>query len=74
MTFEKKSLRVIVPLVPAEGACYTKPVHDEDNDEELDCIYQITVKDQDQVNPIVDGRISWEHDSSCTSDSDEEIE
>lgn len=39
MIFEKKSLRVIVPLDPAEGARYTKPLHDEDSDDELDCIY-----------------------------------
>ena len=74
MIFEKKSLRVIVPLDPVEGACYTEPVCDEDNDDELDCIYQITVQDQDWVNPTTDERISWERDSSCTSDSDEEIE
>ena len=39
MTFEKKSLHVIVPLNPAEGACYTELVHDEDSDDELDFIY-----------------------------------
>ena len=26
------------------------------------------------MNPTVDGKIAWEHESSCTSDSDEEIE
>lgn len=42
MIFEKKSLRVIVPLDPAEAVCYTESVRDEDSDDELDCIYQIT--------------------------------
>lgn len=70
MIFEKKSLHVVVPLDPTEGARYTEPVHDD----ELDFIYHITAQDQDQVNPTADGRISWEHDSSYTSDSDEEIE
>lgn len=28
MTFEKKSLWVVVPLDPTEGVCYTKPFHD----------------------------------------------
>ena len=28
MTFEKKELRVIVPLDPAEGARYTEPIWD----------------------------------------------
>jgi len=31
-------------------------------------------QDKDRVNPIVDGRIAWDRDSSCTSDSDEEVE
>jgi len=42
MTFEKNSLCVIVPLDLTEGVPYTKPVHDENNDDELDCIYQMT--------------------------------
>ena len=28
MTFERKEIRVIVPLNPMEGARYTEPVHD----------------------------------------------
>lgn len=39
MKFEKNSLRVVVPLDLAEGARYTKPVHDEESDDEMDCIY-----------------------------------
>jgi len=42
MIFEKKSLRVIVPLDPAKGAQYTEPVRDDDSDDDLDCIYKIT--------------------------------
>lgn len=37
--FEKKSLRLVVPLDPAEGACYTELVRDEDSDDKLDYIY-----------------------------------
>lgn len=74
MIFEKKVLRVVVPLDPAEGACYTKPVRDDDSNDDLNCVYKITARDRDWVNLIADGRISWEHESSCTSDSDEEIE
>jgi len=74
MIFNKRSLRIVVSLDPAEGVRYTEPVHNDDNDDELDSIYQITTQDQDWVNSTTDGRISWEHDSSCTSDSDEEIE
>ena len=70
MIFEKKSLRVVILLDLTEGAHYTEPVRDD----EIDCIYQIMAQDQDPVNTIADGRISWERDSSCTSDLDEEIE
>lgn len=74
MIFEKMSLRIVIPLDPDEGVNYTKLVHEDDRDDELDCTYQITVQDQDQVNPTEDGRISWECDSSCNLDFDEEIE
>ena len=74
MIFEKNSLRVVVLLDPIEGERYTEPVHDDESDDELDCIYQITTRDQERVNPTADGRISWEHNSSCTLDSDEEVE
>jgi len=50
MIFEKKSLCVVVPLDPAEGSCYTEPVHDYDSDDDLDCIYKITAQEQDWVN------------------------
>jgi len=44
MTFEKKSLKVVVPLDPAEGARYTEPIHDYvESDDDLDQIYKITM-------------------------------
>lgn len=73
MIFENKSLHVVVPLDPAEGLRYTEPVHDDESDDELDCIYKITTQEWDWVNPTLDGWISWERKSSCTSDSNEEI-
>jgi len=39
--FEKKSLRIVVPLDPAKEALYTEPVGDDDSDDDLDCIYKI---------------------------------
>ena len=57
MIFEKDSLHVVVLLDPAEGAWYTEPVRDDDSDDDLDCIYKITVGDKDSVNPTADGRI-----------------
>jgi len=74
MIFEKKSLCVVVPLGPAEGACYTEPVRDDESDDDLDCIYKITGQDHDWVNSTVDGRILWEHEISCTLVLDEEVE
>ena len=73
MTFAKMSLRVVVPLEPAEGARYTEPVRDDDSDDDLDCIYKITAQEEDWVNLTTDGRISRVCESSYTSDSDEEI-
>ena len=42
MIFKKKSLRVVVPLDPAERSRYMEPVGDYDSDDNLDCIYMIT--------------------------------
>ena len=55
MIFEKKSLRVVIPLDPAEGSRYNEPVHDYESDDDLDCIYKITASEQDWVNPTIDG-------------------
>ena len=75
MSFERKSLRVVVPLDPTEGLRYTKPVRNyEKSDDDLDQIYKITLRDQDWVNSTTDGRITCDRKSSYTSDSDEELE
>ena len=74
MIFEKKSLRVVVRLDLAEGVRYTEPVHGDNSDDDLDCIYKITAREQDLVNPTANGRISWARESYCTSNLDEEIE
>ena len=72
MIFEKMSLCVVIPLDQAEGACYIEPMRNEGSDDKLDCIYKITARDQDLVNPTAERRISWECRNSCTSDSDGE--
>ena len=42
MSFERKSMRVVVPLDPTEGMWYAEPVHDyEGSHDELDQIYKI---------------------------------
>ena len=73
MIFEKKSLHVIVPLDPVEGSRYTERIHEYESDDDLDCIYKIKTEDQYWLNPIADGKITWDCKSSCTSDSDEEL-
>ena len=42
MIFEKKSLRIVVPLDPAEGLHYTETVHGNESNDNLDYIYKIT--------------------------------
>lgn len=74
MIFEKKSLHIIIRLDLAEGSCYMELVHDYESDDDLDCIYKITPRDQYWVNPSVDGWIVWERESSYTLYFDEEIE
>ena len=71
MIFEKKSLRIIVPLNPIEGSCYIEPIHDYESDDDLDCIYKIIVQDQDWVNPTMDGWITWDRESSYNLNSTE---
>lgn len=74
MIFEKKSLRVVVPLDLVEGLRYTEPVQDYESDDNMDHIYKITAQYQDWVNLVADGCITWDHESSHTSDSNEELE
>jgi len=75
MSFEKKSLLIVVPLDLSKGLRSTEPVRDyEESDDDLDKIYKITVRDQDWVNLTSEGRISWDHKISCSSNSNEELE
>ena len=71
MVFENNGTRVIVPLDPAKGERYIEPVR---NEEDVDHIYKLTARDEDWINPTVDGVLCWEKDSECFSDSDGEIE
>ena len=71
MVFESEGTWEIVPLDPAEGKRYTEPMHEE---EEMDHIYKLTMKDEDWINPTADGVLYWENDSELFSDFDEEID
>lgn len=74
MVFEKYDIRVIFPLDPSEGVHYTELVHDEYYDADVNKIYQIIAKEEDSINPTVDGKLGCEQYSSCTSDFEEELE
>ena len=73
MIFEKKSVCIIVSLDPIEGSRYTEHFCDYESDDDLDYIYKIRAQDLDWVNPTANGWITWDHEISCTSDSDKEI-
>ena len=69
MIFDKKSLCVVVPFDPAEGLCYMEPVHDYDNDDDLDYIYKITTQEQYWVNPTFDDQTMYNASMMVTLDS-----
>lgn len=56
MTFERKALRIVVPLDLAEEAHYTEPVHEfVEDDDDLDHIYNITTLNEYWINLTADG-------------------
>ena len=59
MMFERDGIRVISPLDPDEGQRYTEPIKEEDHAYELENIYKSTTRQQDYINPMTDGNVSW---------------
>ena len=55
MTFEKKELRVIVPLDPSEGVQYIELVYDYYEENDIEKIYKLNTWDEYQINPMMDG-------------------
>ena len=74
MTFEVDGLRVISPLDPDEGLRYTYPIREEDYAYEMENICKLTARQQDYINPTVDGNLRWRSDSVCSSDSEAVLE
>jgi hypothetical protein len=74
MTFERDGLMVIAPLDLDEGQRYTNPIREEDCAYELENIYKLTARQQDYINPMADGNLSWRSDNACSSDSEEALE
>ncbi len=74
MIFETKSLRVAIPLDPAEGPCYIEPVCGREYEDDVDCSYKMSSQRQGWVKTAKDRRISLGDGESCTFDSEEEDE
>jgi hypothetical protein len=74
MKFERDGLSFIAPLDPDEGPRYTEPIQEEDHAYELENIYKLIARQQDYINPIVDGNLSWRSKNTCSSDSKEALE
>ena len=74
MIFEKKSHCVVVPLDPTEGPRYMEPVHNDEQDEALDCIYQIATKRPIKGKVMEEQRISQGCAEPYTNDLKEEDE
>lgn len=71
----KEEDNVLWKEITLERARYTKPLHDyEESEDELNQIYKITPRYQAWINPMIDGQIPWDRESSFTSNSDEELE
>jgi len=45
--FEKNGTRVIVPLDPSKGECYTEHLYDEYGDEYIEKIYKLNAQYED---------------------------
>ena len=57
---------------PSQGERYTEPLRDEDQDV-LEHIYNLTVKEEDYVDPSAEGIMDWQCDSSCMSYMDTDV-
>ena len=67
-------MRVVSPIDPLKGQRYVEPIYNEGHGDYLDQIYNVTSMQEDYINLIVDGNMSWKSASSCTSDSRETLE
>lgn len=72
MAFEVDGTQVVQPLDPYQGPRYTEPTEDSLEDKMLEQIYNLTAgRQEDYINPTVDGSVSWRSIHSFDSDSEE---
>ena len=74
MTFEDNQIQVIAPLDSFQGPRYIEPIQAEEEARNMESLYQMTTNQNDYVNSMEDGNISWRCDNSCASDSDVGLE
>jgi hypothetical protein len=74
MKFEGYGLRFIAPLDLDEGLRYLEPIREEYCTYKLENIYKLMARQQDYINPTVDGNLSWRSDNACSSESEEALE
>ena len=72
MTFELRDYRVIAPLDPSEGERFVEPTCLDL--EEIGQLYRKTTCNEDYINTIADGVLSWWSITSCTTDSNTGLE
>ena len=73
MTFELDSLKLTTPLDLTEGDRYTQPVKQEEGEEKIGELYNITARREDYINPTIDGELSWRSVCSYDTDSDDAL-
>ena len=67
-------MSVVLPIDPLEGQRYVEPVYNEGRGDYLDQIYNVTAMQEDYINPIENGNLSWKSVDSYTYDSGEALE
>lgn len=57
-----------------EGDRYVEPVREDLEYLDLEIFYKIIVWREEYINPMTDGKFSWNSINSCSFDSDEVLE
>ena len=74
MTFEGHNIRIIAPLDPPMGPCYSEPIHVEEEAREIDDFYKMTTIQDDYINPTAYSTLSCLYAISYRSDLEEGLE
>jgi hypothetical protein len=74
MIFEVGNFRVVSPLDPSDCEIYVEPVPESVLEDDVNQLYRTTVREEDYVNPTIDGVLSWRSINSDMSDSDTRVE